>query len=186
ISFQFPEHQLFEETVMKDVMFGPKNLGLSDARSRAVEALEMVGLDESFLDRSPFALSGGEQRRVAIAGVLAMDPDLLILDEPTAGLDRAGHDLVMSILRRLNHEGMAIVLVSHNMDDILENCREMVLLDCGCLADKGRPIEVLGRHREMAPERLALAFCLEHAGFSNVDCGMGVDALAAAVAAQLI
>ncbi len=184
LAFQFPEHQLFEETVLKDVMFGPKNLGLPDPRGKAIEALRTVGLDESFLDRSPFALSGGEQRRLAMAGVLAMDPDILILDEPTAGLDKAGHDLMFSVLRKLNDEGRTIVLVSHEIGDILENCRDMVLLSAGTVQDCGEPLEVLKRHLEIAPKRMSLVSELRRAGF-DVDYSMDIEALTAAVAAQL-
>lgn len=184
LAFQFPEHQLFEETVLKDVMFGPRNLGLSDAKDRAIEALKTVGLDDSFLERSPFALSGGEQRRVAIAGVLAMDPDILILDEPTVGLDKAGHDLVFSILGKLNHDGKTIVLVSHEIEDILDNCKEMVLLSDGCIIDKGKPQEILERHLEMATNRMALVSELKRVGF-DVDSSMDIESLASAVAAQL-
>ncbi|HAN42548.1 MAG TPA: energy-coupling factor ABC transporter ATP-binding protein [Sphaerochaeta sp.] len=184
LAFQFPEHQLFEETVLKDVMFGPRNLGLSDAKDRAIEALKTVGLDDSFLERSPFALSGGEQRMVAIAGVLAMDPDILILDEPTVGLDKAGHDLVMSILGKLNDEGRTIVLVSHEIEDILDNCKEMVLLSDGCIQDSGEPMEVLKRHLEIAPKRMVLVSELKRSGF-DVDYSMDIEALALAIAAQL-
>ncbi len=184
LAFQFPEHQLFEDTVLKDVMFGPRNLGLKDPRHLAVSALGRVGLDESFLERSPFALSGGEQRRVALAGVIAMDPDMLVLDEPTVGLDRSGHDRVMSILDELNREGRTIVLITHRMEDILERCGEMVLLSDGTVTDSGLPAAVLGRHPEIAPPEMRLESDLIDAGFS-LGHGMGLEALARALSGQL-
>ncbi len=184
LAFQFPEHQLFEETVIKDVMFGPRNLGLSDAKDRAAKALETMGLDSSFFGRSPFALSGGEQRRVALAGVLAMDPDILILDEPTAGLDKAGHDLVLSILRKLNDEGRTIVLVSHETGDILDNCKQMVLLAHGSIVDSGAPVSVLERNLAIAPTKMVLASKLMKAGF-EVDYTMDMETLAKVVSSQL-
>ncbi len=182
--FQFPEHQLFEDTVLKDVMFGPRNLGLVDAREKAVSALELVGLDGSFLERSPFELSGGEQRRVAIAGVLAMQPEVLVLDEPTAGLDRKGHDLLMSILRKLNEEGRTIVLVSHDLDDLVSVCGRLVVLSEGRISADGEPVSVVRGRGELWTERFLLVEKLRDAGF-DVDHGMDSDALAEAVSAQI-
>jgi energy-coupling factor transport system ATP-binding protein len=131
--FQYPEFQLFEATVLKDVMFGPRNIGMGEdeAKEAAVEALTLLGLDESFYDRDPLCLSGGEKRRVAIAGILAMRPDVLILDEPTAGLDGAMHDQLFSVLKQLNLSGKTIILVSHNMDDIALYCQQVVVLKDG-------------------------------------------------------
>ena len=119
--FQYPEHQLFETEIFKDVCFGPKNLGLSqkEVEIRAFESLRLVGIDDNMFYQSPFDLSGGQKRRVAIAGVLAMKPDVLILDEPTAGLDPKGRDDILNCLRYLREEtGMTIILVSHSMDDV--------------------------------------------------------------------
>ncbi len=181
---QFPEKQLFEESVIKDVMFGPRNLGFDNARERAEKALELVGIDEELFERSPFGLSGGEQRRVAIAGILAMDPDVLVLDEPTAGLDLKGHDAVMSILGRLNKDGRTIVLVSHDMDDVLDLCSEMVLLSDGKVIDQGTTEAVMERHPENAAERFVLVKDLKDAGY-DVDLSMDLEALAKAVCDQL-
>ena len=131
--FQYPEFQLFESTVLKDVMFGPRNIGMGEdeAKKAATEALSLLGLDESFYDRDPLCLSGGEKRRVAIAGILAMKPEVLILDEPTAGLDGAMHDQLFSVLKQLNLAGKTIILVSHNMDDIALYCKQVVVLKTG-------------------------------------------------------
>ena len=132
--FQYPEYQLFEETVLKDVEFGPKNLGMKKevARECAVEALKMVGISEEFYDMSPFELSGGQKRRVAIAGVLAMNPEVLILDEPTAGLDPVGRDDILDALDKLRRErGISIVLVSHSMEDLAERVDRLVVMDHG-------------------------------------------------------
>jgi len=132
--FQYPEHQLFEINVFTDVCFGPKNQGLSreDAEKRAREALTMVGLDESFYSRSPFELSGGQKRRVAIAGVLAMEPEVLILDEPTAGLDPRGRDEILDQIARLHKErNMTIILVSHSMEDIARYVDRILVMNQG-------------------------------------------------------
>jgi len=133
--FQYPEHQLFEETVREDVAFGPRNLGLGadEARARADAALTLVGLDPGrFGPRSPFTLSNGEMRRVAIAGLLAMRPRMLILDEPTAGLDPAGRQEILAHVARLRREqGLAIVLISHSMDAVASLCERIVVLDRG-------------------------------------------------------
>ena len=116
--FQFPEYQLFEETVLKDVAFGRKNFGVKEAEAleKAKEALKLVKIDESYYERTPFELSGGERRRVAIAGILALDPDVLVLDEPTAGLDYEGSKYVMDLVKGLNNKGKTIILVTHDMD----------------------------------------------------------------------
>lgn len=131
--FQFPEYQLFEETVEEDVMFGPLNVGCSkeEARKRAHEALTSVGLDASFYRRSPFELSGGERRRVAIAGILAMQPKVLILDEPTAGLDPLGSKQMMDLFVSLHAQGMTILLVTHDMDLVFSYCDRVVIMDQG-------------------------------------------------------
>lgn len=142
--FQFPEYQLFEETVLKDVAFGPKNFGLNenDAISDAKEALSLVGLDESFYERSPFELSGGEKRRVAIAGILALHPDVLVLDEPTVGLDASSEANLMSLIVSLYEKGVSIVLATHNMDVVLKYANRAIVLDKGKVVSDSTPLEL--------------------------------------------
>lgn len=145
IVFQFPEAQLFEETVGKDIAFGPKNFGLSEEEGleKAKELLPLVGLDESFLERSPFDLSGGQMRRVAIAGVLAMEPEVLVLDEPTAGLDPQGRKEIMDMFYSLyQNKGLTIVLVTHQMDDVAEYADHMIVLEGGTVKREGSPREL--------------------------------------------
>lgn len=145
IVFQFPEAQLFEETVAKDIAFGPKNFGVSEeeARKLAAEYLVLVGLDETYMERSPFDLSGGQMRRVAIAGVLAMEPEVLVLDEPTAGLDPQGRKEMMEMFQRLHDEkGLTIVLVTHLMDDVADFADYVYVLEKGHIAKCGTPQEV--------------------------------------------
>lgn len=143
--FQFPEYQLFEETVEKDIMFGPMNYGMSEpeARVRAKEVIEIVGLETELLSASPFNLSGGQMRRVAIAGILAMDPDVLILDEPTAGLDPFGQKEIMEIFSRLHqHHQKTIILVSHDMDLVSHYAQRLLVMHRGILRLQGTPKEV--------------------------------------------
>lgn len=151
--FQYPEYQLFEETVAMDVAFGPKNLGLSDeeVRARTVEALELVGLDaEEFGGKSPFELSGGQKRRVAIAGVVAMRPEVLILDEPTAGLDPKTHKDVLGMINDIHEKQHNItILVSHNMSDVAAMCDHVLVINKGKLVMDGTPEEVFGRADEL-------------------------------------
>ncbi|MCI8417101.1 MAG: energy-coupling factor transporter ATPase [Lachnospiraceae bacterium] len=156
--FQYPEHQLFEVDVISDVCFGPLNQGLSkeEARERAKRALQMVGLGEESYSRSPFELSGGQKRRVAIAGVLAMEPQVLILDEPTAGLDPRGRDEILDQIRLLHQEKhITIVLVSHSMEDVAEYVERIIVMNQGVIAFDGAPREVF-RHYE-ALEQMGLA-----------------------------
>ena len=131
--FQFPEYQLFEETILKDIIFGPKNFGVNEeeAIEIAKETLELVGLDESYLEKSPFDLSGGQKRRVAIAGILAMNPDILILDEPTAGLDPQGAKEMLNLFQKINQQGKTVILVSHDMNQVLEYCDDVVVMNKG-------------------------------------------------------
>lgn len=132
--FQFPEYQLFEETVIKDIAFGPKNFGISEeeALKRAKEALKLVGLDESYEDKSPLELSGGQKRRVAIAGILAMNPDVIVLDEPTAGLDPLGTVSMMKLFKKLNTEHKkTILIVTHDMEQVYSYCDEVVVMENG-------------------------------------------------------
>ncbi len=131
--FQFPEYQLFEETILKDIIFGPKNFGVSEeeAIKIAKDMIQLVGLDESYLERSPFDLSGGQKRRIAIAGILAMNPDILILDEPTAGLDPQGAKEMLQLFKKVNQEGKTVILVSHDMNQVLEYCDDVVVMNHG-------------------------------------------------------
>lgn len=142
--FQFAENQIFEETVLKDVAFGPQNFGVSeeDAEQIAREKLALVGIDESLFDRSPFELSGGQMRRVAIAGILAMEPAILVLDEPTAGLDPLGRKELMILFKKLHQSGMTIVLVTHLMDDVAEYANQVYVMEKGCLVKSGKPSDV--------------------------------------------
>lgn len=144
--FQYPEYQIFEETIAKDIEFGPRNLGLSDEEihNRVVKAMEMVGLDyESYKDRSPFDLSGGQKRRVAIAGVVAMQPTTLILDEPTAGLDPKGRDDILAQISKLHKDyNMTIVIVSHSMEDVAKIAERIIVMNNGKIALQGNPAEV--------------------------------------------
>ena len=156
--FQYPEHQLFEIDVFTDVCFGPKNQGLpkEEVEARAKEALTMVGLDERFYKQSPFELSGGQKRRVAIAGVLAMKPDVLILDEPTAGLDPKGRDEILDQIDRLHQEkGMTIVLVSHSMEDIARYVDRILVMNHGEKVFDDTPKEVFKHYKEL--EAIGLA-----------------------------
>ena len=157
--FQYPEYQLFEETVFKDVAFGPKNIGLADdeLEDRVKEAIELVGLDyEQIKDKSPFDLSGGQKRRVAIAGVIAMKPKVLILDEPTAGLDPKAHrDVLDMIIRVHEHEDNITVMVSHNMEDIASMCDKVIVMDRAHAVMEGTPEEVFARRAELKQMGLA-------------------------------
>jgi len=150
--FQYPEHQLFEVDVFTDVCFGPKNLNLpkEEIEARAREALEAVGLDESYYDNSPFELSGGQKRRVAIAGVLAMKPEVLVLDEPTAGLDPKGREEILDELKKLHEEqGITIVLVSHSMEDVARYAKRVLVMDHGKVMFDGTPHEVFSHRKEL-------------------------------------
>ncbi len=156
--FQYPEHQLFEVDVLTDVCFGPKNLGYTreEAEQKAREALRMVGLGEEYEKRSPFELSGGQKRRVAIAGVLAMEPRVLILDEPTAGLDPRGRDEILDQIELLQKErGITVVLVSHSMEDVARYVDRIIVMNHGEVRFDGTPREVFRHYREL--EEIGLA-----------------------------
>lgn len=156
--FQYPEHQLFEVDVFSDVCYGPKNLGLSreETEARARDALELVGLEERYWQQSPFELSGGQKRRVAIAGVLAMNPNVLILDEPTAGLDPRGRDEILEEISQLHRErGMSIILVSHSMEDIARYADRLMVMNHGEKAFDGPPRQVFEHYKEL--EAIGLA-----------------------------
>ena len=139
--FQFAENQIFEETVLKDVAFGPQNFGVSvgDAEAIAREKLALVGIDKSLFERSPFELSVGQMRRVAIAGILAMEPSILVLDEPTAGLDPIGRKELMTLFKKLHQDGITIVLVTHLMDDVAEFADQVYVMEKGKLVKSGKP-----------------------------------------------
>ncbi len=174
--FQYPEHQLFEIDVISDVCFGPKNMGLSDeeARKRAEEALEAVGVDKSQYKKSPFELSGGQKRRVAIAGVLAMHPEVLILDEPTAGLDPRGRSEILDEIAMLHKQGMSIILVSHSMEDVAKYVERLVVIDDGKKVYDGTPREVFRHYKELeamglsAPQITYIVHRIKDAGY-NID-----------------
>lgn len=156
--FQYPEHQLFETTVFKDVIFGPNNLGLDklEAELRAYNALKVVGIGEDLLDASPFELSGGQKRRVAIAGVLAMHPEVLILDEPTAGLDPKGRDDILEQIDKLHKEsGITIILVTHSMEDIANYADKLLVMNHGELVMNQPTKEVFSRYMELEQMDLA-------------------------------
>ena len=142
--FQFAENQIFEETVLKDVAFGPQNFGVSEEEAKKIarEKLALVGINESLFERSPFELSGGQMRRVAIAGMLAMEPTVLVLDEPTAGLDPLGRKELMTLFKKLHLSGMTIVLVTHLMDDVAEYADQVYVMEKGSLVKSGKPSEV--------------------------------------------
>ena len=156
--FQYPEHQLFEVDVLKDVCFGPKNQGLSDeeAEVKAREALRMTGIPEEFFSHSPFDLSGGQKRRVAIAGVLAMEPEILILDEPTAGLDPKGRDEILGLIAKLHEEKhITVILVSHSMEDVAKYVGRIIVMNRGEVMFDGQPKDVFAHYKEL--ETIGLA-----------------------------
>lgn len=193
--FQYPEYQLFEETVAKDVAFGPGNLGLSEAETdeRVREAIELVGLDyEGIKDRSPFELSGGQKRRVAIAGVVAMRPEVLILDEPTAGLDPKAHKDVLAMVEEVHRRtGNITILVSHNMSDIARLCDKVIVIDSGRLVTAGTPYEVFSKKEELRAVGLELppvtrfTETLREKGVHIEDTILDVDKAAEQIAAYL-
>lgn len=151
--FQYPEYQLFEKTVREDISFGPKNMKLSDdeIEKRTEDALEFVGLDKKFLDESPFELSGGQKRRVAIAGIIAMQPDILILDEPTAGLDPKGRDEILEHIKEYHRaRKKAVLLVSHNMEDVAKNANKILVLHKGKVDMYGEPDEIFAKAERLS------------------------------------
>lgn len=178
IVFQYPEYQLFEENVLKDVCFGPKNLGLSEEEciKRARYALKLVGLDaDEYGAQSPFNLSGGEKRRVAIAGVLAMRPEVLILDEPAAGLDPRGHNEILEMIARIRREyQMTTIIVSHNMDDVASLATQVLVMDQGRLVMDASPKEVFAKEKELKAMGLGLPSCTEFL-YSLKEKGMDVS-----------
>ena len=170
IVFQFPEYQLFEETVEKDVAFGLKNYGVKeeDAIKQAHAALAEVGIVESFYKRSPFELSGGEKRRVAIAGIIALDPDILVLDEPTAGLDPRGSEIILGLVEKFHQEGKTIILVTHDMNIVLNHSDHVIVLNEGDVAFEGTPSELfigdVSKYSIEVPELFKFAKLLKDKG----------------------
>ena len=187
IVFQFPEAQLFEETVARDIAFGPKNFGVSEEEGKALakRMIELVGLDESYLERSPFELSGGQMRRVAIAGVLAMEPEVLVLDEPTAGLDPQGRKEMMDMFNRLHEEHqMTIVLVTHLMDDVANYADHVLVLEKGKIVKFGTPKEVFQDTKWLKEKQLGVPTAASFAeklaakGFTFASLPLTADELA--------
>ncbi len=192
--FQFPEYQLFEETVLKDVAFGPKNFGATqeEAEQKAREALRMTGLGKEYEDRSPLELSGGQKRRVAIAGILAMDPAVLVLDEPTAGLDGQGAASMMKLFRALNQQhGKTVIMVTHDMEQVFAYCDEVVVMDHGkpCVqtstADFFRNSEQCLKLNILPPALIRLKDALREQGFEIDDSTNDMQGIAACVAKQV-
>ena len=192
--FQYPEYQLFEETVAKDVAFGPTNLGLdAEEIARRVElALKQVGLDPAVVsEKSPFELSGGQKRRVAIAGVLAMQPSILILDEPAAGLDPVGRREMFDLIRGIHDSGVTVVMVSHSMDDVGRLCDRLFVLNQGEIAYSGTPAEVFVHESRLhaigldVPECAKLARRLREAGFDIPEAIYRTEDVCAAIIGNL-
>lgn len=193
--FQYPEYQLFEETVAKDVAFGPSNLGLSEEEidTRVKEAIELVGLDyDEIKNASPFELSGGQKRRVAIAGVIAMKPEVLVLDEPTAGLNPKAHDDILNMVSHIHENEKNIVfLVSHNMNDIARMADKVIVMDHGRLVMDGTPHEVFSNAEELngmglaVPDSMAVALQLKKAGMDIDASCMTMDEAADRIAKVL-
>ena len=187
VVFQYPEYQLFESDVLKDVSFGPKNQGLSDEEVlvRAREAMRSVGLDESYETRSPFELSGGQKRRAAIAGILAMNPQMLVLDEPTAGMDPKGRDEILDLLRKINRErNITIVLVSHSMEDVANYAERVIVIVDGKIRWDDSPSVVFTRIEELeqtglrAPQVSYLLKDLQDKGWDVDRSAVSIDAAA--------
>lgn len=192
-AMQFPENQLFARTVLEDVMFGPRNLHhahmhatSTNPSSLATHYLSLVGLDSSFYSRNPLFLSGGEKRRVAIAGILAMESDILVLDEPTVGLDPLWHDTIYDILHNLNALGKTIIVVSHSLDDIAENCNQILLMDQGHILDFGPVSAVFSRHSDLQTSTQRLAQNLANLGLPvDPSCSLTVHNLVTQIRASL-
>ena len=171
--FQFPEYQLFEETVLKDVCYGPKNFGFKEeaAIEKAKKALDIMGIDESFYSRSPFELSGGEKKRVAIAGILASEPDIIVFDEPTVGMDPIRRQIMINLFDKLHADGKTIILVSHDMDLVLKSAEKVYVLQDGLLKFEGKPYELFAQNDNYgieAPKVMKFAKELNSHGY-NLD-----------------
>jgi len=188
--FQYSEHQLFEASVIEDVKFGPKNIGMDKLKIDLVsyEALKMVGISEDLIDSSPIELSGGEKRRVAIAGVLAMEPEVLILDEPTAGLDPKGRDDILNLLKKINREkNTTIILVSHSMENMAEYADKIIVMNEDRIHKIGTPSEVFSDYRELSkiglsvPENVYILHRLRESGFNIRTDAMSDEEVAAEI-----
>ena len=184
--FQYPEYQLFEETVAKDIAFGPRNLGLEENEIdlRVKEAMVQVGLSPEMAEKSPFELSGGQKRRVAIAGVLAMKPDVLVLDEPAAGLDPAGRNDMLSLIKGIHESGRTVIMVSHSMNDVGRLCDRLIVMNRGKIAFDGTPAEVFTHPDELdemglgVPDSVRLAIRLREMGYAIPENVTSAEALA--------
>lgn len=183
--FQFPEYQVFSETILKDVMFGPINFKLTKEEAMKVskESLSLVGLDESFYDKSPFEISGGEKRRVGIAGILASNPEILVLDEPTAGLDANGKKEIMDIVKKLNEQGKTIIVVTHDMDLVLNYASKVIVFSQSKLVEETTPLELfntndLSEYSLEVPSLIKLASLLKEKGFNiEIDKNLSISNL---------
>lgn len=184
--FQYPEYQLFEETIIRDVAFGPMNKGLShdEALNQAHRALQLVGIPQEMYNKSPFEISGGQKRRVAIAGVLAIQPEYLILDEPTAGLDPEGREALLSLLGELHQKtGITVILVSHSMEDVARYAKRLIVMNAGTVAFDGTPHEVFRHVDELesmglsAPQAVHIARALTAEGFDVPEDAIMVEEL---------
>ena len=191
--FQYPEHQLFEETVKKDIGFGPRNMGLGEAEvdARVREAMDKIGLPyDEIAEKSPFELSGGQMRRVALAGVLAMRPRILVLDEPTAGLDPRARDFLLNDVRRLHAEGTSVVMISHSMDDVARLATRVAVLEKGRLVMEGSPGEIFAGVDRLSsmgldvPQASRLRYLLAESGIELPECYQ-LEELADSLAAYL-
>ncbi|MGL5977509.1 MAG: energy-coupling factor transporter ATPase [Erysipelotrichaceae bacterium] len=192
--FQFPEYQLFEETIIKDVSFGPKNFKVPEAEAieQAAQALRVVGIDDSYFERSPFDLSGGQKRRVAIAGILAMNPDVLVLDEPTAGLDPQGAKEMMQLFVRLNKEyNKTIIIVTHDMEHVLDYCQDVIVVNEGRIVKQSdvtsffQDLSILEELKINPPHVIQMREALKQRGFQLDDTIITLDALVTAVANEV-
>ncbi|HWI61621.1 MAG TPA: energy-coupling factor transporter ATPase [Symbiobacteriaceae bacterium] len=191
--FQYPEHQLFGETIFEDIAFGPRNMGLSagEVEQRVARAMERVGLNESFRSRSPFGLSGGQARRVALAGVLAMEPHMLILDEPTAGLDPRGREEILSLVKTFPALGITVILVSHSMDDVAEMADKVLVMHRGKVHMVGTPTELFSRRSELegiglgVPAAAQLVDMLRERGWDLPPEAVTLDQAVAGIATAL-
>ena len=180
VVFQFAESQLFEETVLKDVMYGPLNMGMgkNEAKAKAIEALSMLGMGKGYLEKSPFHLSGGEKRRVALAGILAMDPEVLVLDEIAAGLDSLSHDKVFSLFSVLKEKGKTVIFVTHSADDAAQAGDRIIYLDNGHKVAEGNARDVFSTGLVPLPEAEMAARILRNAGHDIRKVVLTIDELA--------
>jgi len=193
--FQFPEYQLFEETILKDVAFGPQNFGVSqsEATEEAIKALKLVGIDEEYYQRSPIDLSGGQKRRVAIAGILAMNPEVLVLDEPTAGLDPQGAKQMMDLFKTLNKEyNKTVLVVTHDMEQVLDYCDEVIVVEDGRIAmhtDKVSffsDVTVLERANIYPPAIVRIKEALKSKGYNIPSDILDLPSLAKAIKKEVV